>query len=99
MRLGLTLFAVLLAGCTHVVNVDETVEYKCGEKIVVAEYLDDASIILNMDGKRTVLTSSKTDEGKRFDNSDSHMTFITKDGNVHLGVEGKVYPMCVEIKK
>ena len=99
MRLSLTLFALLLAGCSHVVDVNETVEYKCGEKIVLAEYLDDSSVILKIDGKNTVLTSSKTDEGKRFDNSDSHMTFITKDGNVHLGVEGKVYPMCVEIEK
>ena len=99
MRLGLTLFALLLAGCSHVVSVDETVEYKCGEKIVLAEYLDDESVILKINGKSTVLSRSETDEGERFDNSDSHMTLIKKDGAVYLGIEGKVYPMCLEIKR
>ena len=99
MRLSLTLFAILLAGCSHVVDVNETVEYKCGEKIVLAEYLDDSSVILKIDGKNTVLTSSKTDEGERFDNVDSHMTLIKKDGNTHLSIEGKSYPMCLEIKR
>ena len=99
MRLGLTLGVLLLAGCSHVVNVDETIEYKCGEQIVTAEYLDDESVVLKMNGKNTVLSKSATDKGERFDNSDSHMTFVKKDGNVYLSVEGKVYPMCLEIKR
>ena len=100
MRLGLIAFMLLLAGCTHVIKVENTVEYKCGEQIILAEYLDDESIIIKIGGQNTVLTRSETDSGERFDNATSKMTFIKKDnGSIYLSAKGNIYPMCVEIER
>lgn len=100
MRLSLALFALLLAGCSHVINVENTVEYKCGEQIVLAEYLDDESVIIRINGVNTVLTRSETDSGKRFDNFTSKMTLIQKDNDsIYLSSKDGIYPMCLEIKR
>ena len=100
MRLGLVAFMLLLSGCTHVVNVEKTVEYKCGDQIVLAEYLDDESVVIKINGQNTVLKRSETDSGERFDNTDSKMTFVKKDNDsIYLSAKGRIYPMCVEIKR
>ena len=100
MRLGLSALVLLLAACSHTISVDETVEYKCGEQIVLAEYLDDDSVVIKIDGKNTVLTRSETDSGERFDNSASKMTFIKKDNDgIYLSNNGIIYPMCIEVER
>ena len=93
----LLLSMLLLSGCANTVDVEDTIEYKCGEKVVMAEFLDDESIILRVNGANTVLTRTATDEGKRYDNSDSKMTFTEQKGNVYLSIEGKTYPLCSKI--
>ena len=100
MSLGLTALMLLLAGCTHVINVERTVEYKCGEQIILAEYLDDESVIIKMNGQNIVLARSETDDGERYDSASSKMTFVKKDNkSIYLSNKGNVYPMCVEIKR
>ena len=100
MRLSIVAFMLLLAGCSHVVNVEKTTEYKCGDKIVLVEYLDDESVVVKINGVNTVLSRSETDSGERFDNSDSKTTLIRKSNDsVYLSTEGAVYPKCLEIKR
>ncbi len=100
MRLGLTALMLLLAGCSNVVSVEDTVEYKCGDQMVLAEYLDDGSVVLKINGQNTVLTRSKTDTVERYDNTAAKMTFTKKDSDsIYLSSDGNVYPMCVEVER
>ena len=99
MRLNIVLILLTLTACSHSIEIEKTEEYKCGEQIVHAQYLDDDSVILNINGTNTVLSRSASAVGKRFDNSDSQMTFTKQGSNIYLSVKGKSYPLCLRLEK
>lgn len=93
--------ALLAAACTHKAEVEVThhAEFKCGNKIVQAEFLDDESMILRIDGINNVLTRASFSDGKRFENMATLVTFTQQDSNYYLSIAGHNYPVCQEINR
>ena len=94
--LGITFLA---AACANNVEVTRETEYKCGEKIVQADFLDDDSMILRIDGINNVLVKVAATSGKRFENSASKVTFMQQNGDYYLSISGHNYPVCQEISR
>ncbi|MBR2299477.1 MAG: MliC family protein [Alphaproteobacteria bacterium] len=89
----------LVSACANTVEIDETKEYKCGDKIVKAEFLDDDSVIIKINGNSTVLHQTASESGTRYDNSDSKMTLTRQGRDTYLSVDGTSYPLCYEIER
>ncbi len=89
----------VLTSCAHTVDVDDIKEYKCGDKIITAEFLDDDSVIIKSNNINTVLNQTASETGKRYDNSDSKMTLTIQGRDTYLSVDGTNYPLCYEIKR
>ena len=89
----------LAAACANNVEVTRETEYKCGEKIVQADFLDDDSMILRVDGINNVLVKVAATSGKRFENSASKVTFMQQNGDYYLSISGHNYPVCQEISR
>lgn len=94
--LGMTFLA---AACANSVEVTHETEYKCGEKIVQAEFLDDDSMILRIDGINNVLTKVAASSGKRFENLATKVTFMQQNGDYYLSIADRNYPVCQEIER
>ena len=91
---------VLLAfasGCTPSVDVEAVKQYKCGAEIVKASFLEDNSMILGVNGTNYVLNRSATNSGLRYDNDDSSISFTQLGRNTYLIMNGKNYPLCLEL--
>lgn len=88
-----------LSGCTHTVDIDESTIYKCGDKIIHVDYLDDDSVILTLNGESNVLNRVADEKGYRFDNMDSQIVLNHQDGAVYFSVQGKTYPICFQVKQ
>lgn len=98
MKKYLALFLPLLAiGCANTVEVEEKIEYKCGEQVLVAEMLDDDSMIVRINGVNNVLTKVASGSGRRYENLATQVTFIQKSGDTYLMIKGHDYPLCQEI--
>lgn len=96
MRYGI--FAILLLqACTHSVNVDDIKQYKCGSEIIKATFLDDDSMIVDVNGSNYVLNRSAANYGQRYDNNDSKVTFMQQGNNTYFIMNGNNYPLCLEI--
>lgn len=93
------LLPLLATACANTVEVEDKAEYKCGEQVVMAEFLDDDSIILRIDGINNVLTKVSSSSGKRFENLATQVTFIQKHGDTYLNIKGREYPLCQEIER
>lgn len=88
-----------LVGCTPTIDIDKSTTYKCGDKIIHVDYLDDDSVILTSNGESNVLNRVEDENGYRYDNADSQLVLHRQDGIVYFAVQGKTYPMCFEIKQ
>ena len=89
---------LLLFGCTPSVDVDDVRQYKCGAQIIKASFLDDNSVILGVNGTNYVLERSAANSGRRYDNNDSNITFMQQGRNTYLIMDGKNYPLCLELE-
>lgn len=88
---------LLLCACASTVDVDEAKEYKCGDEVIMAEFLDDDSIIARVNGTNSVLSRVSSSSGKRYENTTSGISFEQKSGETYLSINGKTYPHCFEI--
>lgn len=95
----LLMLPILLAGCANNVEMVKKADYKCGQQVVSAQFLDDDSVILNMNGSKTVLNRIQSASGYRYNNPAAQITFIQKDGKTILDIYGQEYPLCQEIVK
>lgn len=94
--LGLSLLA---AACANTVEVKDKADFKCGTQIVHAEYLDDDTMVLRINGISNVLTRVASSNGKRYENIASGMAFMQQDGDFYLSIMGQNYPQCRKIVK
>lgn len=90
---------MLVMGCANSVDVENKAEYKCGNQIVTATYLEDDSVIAKIDGVNYVLTRVASAQGNRFENVASQITFLQNGSDVNLAMRGYNYPLCQEIDK
>lgn len=88
---------LLIMGCSSVIEVEKKAEYKCGEQVINVEYLDDDSVIMRINGTRTVLASVEASSGYRYENIVAKMLFIEKKGKTILSINSHEYPLCREI--
>ena len=89
----------LLAACAGApeVEIEKKIEYKCGEQIISADFLDDASMIARVDGINYVLVRVAAADGRRYENTATGMTFMQNGNGTYLTIKGRNYPMCQEI--
>lgn len=90
---------ILVGGCTNTVEVEDIREYKCGNQIIKAEFLDDDSIILQINSDNQVLNKVKTASGMRYENYLNKITFFKQDGYYYLTIDEQNYPMCLRIER
>ena len=97
MKFGLLFLAALLQACTPSVDVDDIRQYKCGAQIVKASFLDDDSMILGVNDINYVLNRSAANSRKRYDNDGGNISFMQQGRNTYLIMNGKNYPLCLEL--
>lgn len=97
MKYWVVLLPLLLAACANTVEVEHQAEYKCGEQVIVTEFLDDDSIILRLNGVNNVLTRVASSTGKRYENTATRVTLIQRDGDTYLSISGRDYPLCQKV--
>jgi len=90
---------LMLSACAHTVDVEETTEYKCGDKIVTAEFLDDDSVVVKIDGQTSVLNKVKSENGRRYDSTDSKISLSQDGSDTYLSINAVNYPLCAEIER
>lgn len=91
--------ALLAAACSATVGSKAREEFKCGEKIVSAEFLRDNSMILKVDGVNNVLTKVAGPAGMRYADMATATSFTKQDGEFYLTLNGFSYPMCKRIDR
>lgn len=91
------LLPFILNACANTVEVEKKADYKCGEQIISASFLDDNSVVMNINGSKTVLTRVESASGYRYDNPAAQITFIQKNGDTMLNINNHEYPLCREI--
>lgn len=89
---------LIVVSCTRSIDVDYVTQYKCGDMIVYAQYLDDDSVILTINGNNVVLNRTVANNKNRFDSNNSDITFIEEEGDIYLKIKGNEYPMCIELE-
>ena len=101
MKKYLLLLLPLLAACAGApeVEIEKKIEYKCGEQIISADFLDDDSMIARVDGINYVLVRVAAADGRRYANTATGMTFMQNGNGTYLTIKGRNYPMCQEIVK
>jgi membrane-bound inhibitor of C-type lysozyme len=101
MKKYLLLLLPLLAACAGApeVEIEKKIEYKCGEQIISADFLDDDSMIARVDGINYVLVRVAAADGRRYENTATGMTFMQNGNGTYLTIKGRNYPMCQEIVK
>ena len=99
MKKYLLLLLPLLAACTGApeVEIEKKIEYKCGEQIISADFLDDDSMIARVDGINYVLVRVAAADGRRYENTATGMTFMQNGNGTYLTIKGPNYQMCLEI--
>ncbi len=100
-KLLIFLLPLLLAACagTPEVEIEKKIEYKCGEQIISADFLDDDSLIARINGVNYVLDRVAAADGRRYENTATGMTFMQSGNGTYLTIKGRNYPMCQEIVK
>lgn len=93
------LLPLFAAACANTAGIEDDVEYKCGDQIIKAEMLGDDSMIANINGINNVLVRSAHDSGRRYENNATQVVFTQKDGETHLSIKGRNYPLCQKIIK
>ena len=98
-KLLIFLLPLLLAACagTPEVEIEKKIEYKCGEQIISADFLDDDSLIARINGVNYVLDRVAAADGRRYENTATGMTFMQSGNGTYLTIKGRNYPMCQEI--
>jgi lipoprotein len=99
MKYWIAMFPLLLAACANTVEVKDKDDFKCGEQIVRAEFLDDDSIILQINGVNNVLTKVAAASGKRYENIATQIVFMQQNGDYYLTIKGRNYPVCRKIER
>ena len=97
MKYWVVLLPLLLAACANTVDIEKKAEYKCGEQVIVTEFLEDGSVIVRLNGVNNVLTRVASASGKRYENTASQVSFMQRDGNTYLSISGHDYPLCQEL--
>ncbi len=92
-------FALLAAACSATVGSKAKETYKCGDKIVSAEFLRDNSVILKIDGVNNVLSKVASASGVRYEDVATGTAFSEQNGEYYLSVLGFNYPMCKRIER
>ena len=82
MKYWIAMFPLLLAACANTVEVKDKDDFKCGEQIVRAEFLDDDSIILQINGVNNVLTKVAAASGKRYENIATQIVLCSKTATI-----------------
>lgn len=95
----LLMIPLLIAGCASKVKVEKAVSYKCGTQIISTEVLSDNSMIVKIDGINYVLTKVASNNGNRYDNLPSEISFREQNGEKFVTIKGIAYPMCQEMVK
>ena len=98
MRYWICVLLTFVSACTPSVEIDEVKQYKCGAEIVKASFLEDNSMILGVNGTNYVLNRSATTSGTRYDNDNSSISFMQQGRNTYLIMNGKNYPLCLELE-
>lgn len=88
---------LLAAACANTVDVEDKIEYKCGDQIVKAEMLGDDSMIANINGINNVLVRTASDSGRRYENNATQVVFTQNDSGNYLSIKGRSYPLCQEM--
>lgn len=96
-KYGILLLMLLISACASSVEVEERVEYKCGQQVILTELLDDDSMIVKINGDNYVLDRVETSSGKRYDNVSAQISIWKKSGDVNLWIKEHQYPLCKEI--
>lgn len=101
MKKYLLLLLPLLAACANKaeVEIEKKIEYKCGEQIISADFLDDESMIARINGINYVLVRVVAADGRRYENTATGMIFVQNGNGTYLTIKGHNYPMCQEIVK
>ena len=94
MKKYLLLLLPLLAACAGApeVEIEKKIEYKCGEQIISADFLDDDSMIARVDGINYVLVRVAAADGRRYENTATGMTFMQNGNGTYLTIKGRNYP-------
>lgn len=95
----LLMLPLLLASCANTVEVDKTATYKCGDKVVNVQYLEDETLIATIDGNTNVLSLVVSASGEKYENVATGVIFWNKGGDNYLEIAGRGYPNCKEIIK
>ena len=99
MKYWIAMFPLLLAACANTVEVKDKDDFTCGEQIVRAVFLDDDSIILQINGVNNVLTKVAAASGKRYENIATQIVFMQQNGDYYLTIKGRNYPVCQKIER
>lgn len=93
------IFPLILMSCSHTVEIENSKNYKCGDKIIAIDFLDDDSLILKMNGQSNVLTLIASASGSKYENISAGLIFWNKGSDNYLKINGYDYPQCKEIVK
>lgn len=99
MKYWIVALPMLLMACANTVEVEDQAEYKCGEQVVLAQMLDDNSMIVTINGVKNVLSRVASSSGERYENIATKVTFMEQDGDKYLEIQGRRYPLCQRIVK
>ena len=91
------LFAFFLISCAHEIGIDNAARYKCGAQIVDLTFLDDESIVLNINGQNYVLNQINTSVGEQYMNEEETVSVLTYGDDVYVTVNGSSSPLCYQI--
>lgn len=90
---------LLLISCANKVEVKDATKYKCGNQVIMAEILDDDTVVITLDGKNYVLNNVVAASGAKYENIASGIVFWNKGSDNYLEIKGQNYPLCQEIVK
>lgn len=90
---------LLLAACAHEVEVESAADFKCGDKVIETQYLDDDSMIVKIDGRNHMLENVISASGAKYSNAKGDIIFWNKGSDNYLEIGDISYPLCKKIVK
>ena len=90
---------LVLGACAHTVDVEDMLEYKCGDQVIETMFLSDDSVIVSLNNNKFVLNKTASEDGVRYDNTNSKVSLRQDGSDTYLSANGINYPLCYEIKK
>ena len=93
------LFAFLLTSCSYLSGTNNFSTYQCGAQVVGLNFVDDESVVLNIDGQNYFLNQINTSVGEQYINDEETISIQVFDNDVYVTINGDLMPLCYQIKQ